>query len=615
MPDHLPMLQAVGVSCFKVEGRKKSPLYVATTTDYYRKLIDGKLGEEDRPDIEAELQTVFSRPWTRLYIQSYKDKEVADRDTVGHRGTPVGKVEGIHGGRLRFRTCRALERHDGLQIDLPTLGKPFGFAVDRLRIAMLGWKGKLQEAFEAPAGALVEVDLPRDHPEIPLGAPIYCSSSQSVKKKYRHDRPKPGLYRTRRQIEVEAVLTSNALTVRARVLPRLSEEAAIEIERALPGPYSPVNDPTAMAETAHSTFAKLGQTRLELASFEFRNDDNRFVPVSRLNQLRRDLAAGVEEALRKELAARMALIKAEVRPRHESPARTTAFHWSIKVDQVGFLDALEESDLAGVEEIIVDVARDPAALLVEKLEQWASRVGRTRIRLALPALTRNWEEKGLWHKLTACTTAGWTKWEAANLSAWSYLANEGRRPPDRSLHQGANAPRSPDVLDLSSDWSVYVINRLAAEQLLQMGVSRFALSPEDGLQNMRSLLAEFGARAVVIVYQDTPQFVAESCAYANLIGGCPGKANCRFESMEMVSSHGEKVTALDYHCRTIVLNQGPFCLSTRLDELAEAGAVSVRADFIYRPYDPLEVRKIWRLVRAGKKVAGGHAANFDRGIL
>ena len=322
-----------------------------------------------------------------------------------------------------------------------------------------------------------------------------------MKKKYRHDRPKPGLYRTRRQIEVEAVLTSNALTVRARVLPRLSEEAAIEIERALPGPFAPVNDPTAMAETAHSTFAKLGQTRLELASFEFRNDDNRFVPVSRLNQLRRDLAAGLEDALRKWQEGRVRLVQADLFPVPMAPGglRHSArhcvpwsdFRWSIKVDRVGFLNALEESDLAGVEEIIVDIARDPAALLVEKLEQWASRVGHTRIRLALPALTRHWEEKDLWHKLTACATAGWTKWEAANLSAWSYLASEGRRPPDRSLHQGANAPRSPDVLDLSSDWSVYVINRLAAEQLLQMGVSRFALSPEDGLQNMRSLLAEF----------------------------------------------------------------------------------------------------------------------------
>jgi hypothetical protein len=119
----------------------------------------------------------------------------------------------------------------------------------------------------------------------------------------------------------------------------------------------------------------------------------------------------------------------------------------------------------------------------------------------------------------------------------------------------------------------------------------------------------------VIVYQDTPLFLAESCAYANLIGGCPGKANCSFEQMDMTSSFGETVTALDYHCRTIVLNQGPFCLSNRLDDLAKAGARNVRADFIYRKYEPEEVRRRWRLLRAGKPVPGAHAANIDRGIL
>jgi len=190
---------------------------------------------------------------------------------------------------------------------------------------------------------------------------------------------------------------------------------------------------------------------------------------------------------------------------------------------------------------------------------------------------------------------GWTKWEAANLSAWGFLGRDG--------------------IDLATDWSVYVINRAAALQVMQLGVGRFVLSPENGMENMRSLLSEFGPRAVVVVYQDTPQFIAESCAYANLIGGCPGKANCRFESMEMTSSHGERVTALDYHCRTIVLNRGPFCLSTRLPQLADAGAVSLRTDFIYRNYDPALVRDLWRAVRAGRAVTGGHAANFDRGIL
>lgn len=110
-------------------------------------------------------------------------------------------------------------------------------------------------------------------------------------------------------------------------------------------------------------------------------------------------------------------------------------------------------------------------------------------------------------------------------------------------------------------------------------------------------------------------FMAESCAYANLIGGCPGKANCTFESMDMVSSYGEKVQAIDYHCRTIVLNKGAFCVAPRVAELRDAGALSLRADFIYRKYEPEEALKAWRLIRAGKNVPNGHAANFDRGML
>jgi hypothetical protein len=83
----------------------------------------------------------------------------------------------------------------------------------------------------------------------------------------------------------------------------------------------------------------------------------------------------------------------------------------------------------------------------------------------------------------------------------------------------------------------------------------------------------------------------------------------------MVSSFGERVTALDYHCRTIVLNDGAFCLADHLRELAAAGATSLRADFIYRPYDAHTVRARWRRLRAGQNIPGGHAANFDRGVL
>jgi putative protease len=607
LPDHLPALRAAGVSCFKIEGRKKSPLYVATTTDYYRKLLDDRLASNERPAVEADLQTVFSRPWTRLFVQSHKDKEVADRDTVGHRGTLIGEVEsianrGTHQARLRFRTRRAIERHDGLQIDLPTLGKPFGFAVDRLWILTPGRKRSRQDVIAAPAGALVEVSLPADHPPLPVGAPVYCSSSQDVKRRYRHARPRPGLHRTRRPLTLELVLTSAELTAVGRVPQPGAASAFLEVRRRLTGPFPPARDPSAMERAVRGAFEKLGDSRLELSGLTFHNDANRFVPVSRLNEIRRELIADLESAVQRAQQDRIAQVQAAVIPPSLPPRTAEPFHWSIKVDRIGFLDALEAEDLAGVEEILIDVARDHPALLAERLCDWEKRLGREQIRLALPALTRHWEEKGIRQKIERLRAAGWKKWEAANLSAWSYLGLDPSRP-------------EPGFLDLSTDWLVYVINRLAARQLLDMGVSRFTLSPEDGLANLRSLLAEFGRRAVMIVYQDTPLFVAESCAYANLIGGCPGKANCCFESMEMESSHGEKVTALDYHCRTIVLNQGPFCLSTRLRELATTGAVCLRADFVYRGYEPTEVARLWRQIRAGRAVPGGHAANFQRGIL
>jgi putative protease len=598
LPDHVPALRAAGVSCFKIEGRKKSPLYVATATDFYRKLIDGRIEEAERAAEASDLQTAFGRPWTRLFIDSHKDKEVADRDHVGHRGALIGRIESVHrerkSRRLRFRTARALERHDGLQVDLPDLDKPFGFGVRRM------WaleRGARRPVTEAPAGSLVEVELPQDHrvyPELPVGSLVYCASSNAVKRRYQHERPKPGLYRARHAVEVELTVTGAAAVAVARAGGRVAR-------RELPGPFEPARDPVATEAAARAAFDKLGDTGLVLGRLTVHNPQGQFVPVSRLNSLRRDLATALEAELDAARRLRADRVAAEVCVPPPAPRRQP-FHWSVKVDRIGFLDRFTPADYADIDEVIVDIARDHPGALGEQLDRLAGIVDRERIRLALPLLTRKWEETGLLHKVRKLRAAGWRRWEAANLSAWTYL---GLDP----------AAGGTGEIDLATDWSVYVLNRAAASQLLAMGVTRFTLSPEDGLANLRPLLAEFGPRAVLIVYQDTPMFLAESCAYANLIGGCPGKANCKFESMEMVSSHGEQVTALDYHCRTIVLNQGPFCLSDRLEDLAEAGAVSLRADFVYRPYAPEVVAERWRAVRAREAVLGGHAANFERGVL
>jgi hypothetical protein len=406
----------------------------------------------------------------------------------------------------------------------------------------------------------------------------------------------------RKLLHVSALLAGDRLTVTAQAQ---GEKAVAELS----GPFPTCKDQAAMDAAVRAAFGRLGDSSFELATLSFCNDMGGFVPLSKLNQVRRDVLSELQGRLAAAQGARVASIQDEVCRPHVTPAMSrpsseghSDFRWSIKVDRAAFLEEFDKEDWGDVDEVIIDITRDHPTLLQEKLARLGDQVGRERIRLALPALTRQWEEKPVLHKVQTLRAAGWRKWEAANLSAWNYLGLDA-------------TDGDTGDLDLATDWSVYVLNRLAALQLVDMGVSRFALSPEDGLANWKSLVAEFGPRAVVIVYQDTPLFLAESCAYANLIGGCPGKANCGFETMDMVSSHGEKVTALDYHCRTIVLNQGPFCLSGRLKDLAQAGAISLRADFIYRPYEPSEVRTRWRLVRAGQTVRGGHAANLDRGML
>ena len=119
-------------------------------------------------------------------------------------------------------------------------------------------------------------------------------------------------------MEIEAVLTADELTVVGRLVPRRPDEPPVEVRRTLAGP-SAAQDTTGMATAARTAFEKLGDTRLELASFAWRNAENRFVPVSRLNQLRRDLAAALEEALQAASAERVDRALADVCPPTPSP--------------------------------------------------------------------------------------------------------------------------------------------------------------------------------------------------------------------------------------------------------------------------------------------------------
>jgi putative protease len=594
LADHVGELAAAGVASLKIEGRKKNELYVAAAAWLYRRILDGKISSTERAEAEAQVRTVFSRPVTDLYIGDAENREVIDSVIVGHRGNPAGKIEAVRlrsGGRwVEFVAACGIEKHDGLQLDLPGQPKPYGFPV--LELVEAARVGKL--LIESSPGERVQVRLPEGAPEIPLGARVYHASSQETKRSFPVTRPRPGTHRVRVPLALKVSTTPEGLTAGATLTlpPHLGGKLAAGSWSA-PGKLEPATDVARMAETARAAFAKLGDTRFVLTEFDW--DGNCFVPVSELNRFRREIATALEQVL--EEAQQRFAESASLLP--ALPAETGELRWSLKTDQPACLREILASDTP--DEVTLDISGLPFAEFENQLAEITAMLGRERVRLALPVICRAGDRADLTDRICALREQGWRKWEVSNLWGWRALGLD---------------PAAPDSgFDLAADWPLYVLNGLAVDAALALGASLCTASPEDDRENLRALLSARGARLQVPVYQDTPLFISENCPHAAPNRCMVCVPNCPRGDVKLVSSRNQALRVLRRGGRYFTISETPFCLARHLTELTAAGLRQARVDFCYRTYAAPEAKKVWDLVRAGQTPVPVHDGNFDRVLL
>lgn len=591
LADALPELRAAGVASLKIEGRKKSPLYVAAVTRYYRRLLEGGVSPAERAEMEADIRTIFSRPWTALSLPS-RSTGAIDPEFVGHRGTPTGRVEEIvrRGAQrfLRFQTRRSLEVHDGLQLDLPGGDKPFGFAVESLAVL----PGS-RRVFEAAAGARVEIPLPPDAPDLPRQAEIFHASSQAVKRKYIFDRPKPGQFSNRQALDIRCELAPGRVGITART----AAGAHVQLEYA--GDFKPAREPGAMAAAARGAFEKLGDTAFVLGAWHFENPGNYFVPVSVLNQLRRQVAEDIARQAGIQRRQHMADIQAGLAESNSVWPPGDASSWTLKFDS-GELAAdmasfCRENDM----EMIVELDGLPVEGIADTVGR-LDKQGGGRLRIGLPLITRARESAQLDAKISALMQAGWRRWEVKGLDAWPRL---GAVPPGER--------------DWTSDWTLYALNTQAIRQWLELGVTRATLSPEDEGQNIKTLLASHGDRLTVLVYEDTPLFISDHCIRSEALADCAGCSAGKCHSLPLRSSHDDSVEAVIRAGRTWLVGREAYCLGAVIPELVAAGARHFRADFILKKYTAGQVIPIVEalLRHTAPPHLQTHTGNYRRALL
>ncbi len=129
---HLDELLASKIVSFKVEGRMKSPSYVGFITKYYRTLITNyeKTGKVQikKEDIE-KLKVIFNREFTDGYL--FESKNIYNMKTPNHQGTFLGQVISISKDKIKIKLKKSLSQGDGIRFISEDVGMMVNYLYDK----------------------------------------------------------------------------------------------------------------------------------------------------------------------------------------------------------------------------------------------------------------------------------------------------------------------------------------------------------------------------------------------------------------------------------------------------------------------------------------------------
>ncbi|MEK3719014.1 DUF3656 domain-containing U32 family peptidase [Paenibacillus sp. FSL H8-0034] len=568
----VPELIEAGVTSFKIEGRLKSPEYVANVVSKYRLAIDRYFdGGDVRPSKEElrELEQSFSRGFTYGFLKGTNNKQLVEGTYPKSRGIYLGRVKQILRDGVVCELEAPVKRGDGICFDAgdPTKKEEGGRVYDIRR------RGVKLEG-EA-AGGLIEiiagrndVDLKRLH----VGDRIWKTNDPHLDKRLRqsfeNDRP----YRTF-PVNIKVTGTLGEPLRSWWTDTRTGHTAYVESELPLVQAQKRPMDEALFAEQ----LGRLGGTILELGELDVQLEGELIVPMRELNSMRRSAV----ELLETERQRPRAYVKRSVDayadvPEHAAQQKQI----SSAIPQVRMtalcrsLEQVEAALATNVDMVIADfefIKQFPAAV------EAARRAGK-RIALATPRIHMPGET--------------------------GYFRNISKLKPDAILVRNTGAVyfylkqrlEQPNEQhpELIGDFSLNISNHKTAALFLEAGLNKVTPSYDLNIQQMVDLLhATDTSKLEVVIHQHMPMFHTEHCVYCTFLSEGTDYTNCGRPCEDHSISLQDRVgmshpVRVDEGCRNTVYNAVDQSGAEYVRNFMDLGISSFRIEFLEETGDKVK---------------------------
>ena len=550
----IPDLIAAGARAFKIEGRLKTPEYVANITRHYRQAIDtalaGRPVEFTPRDVE-EMELSFSRGFSPGWLGGCDHKMLVPALSSAKRGVLLGRVQGTSGERVAVELVSSIKRGDGVVFagnraeNDEQGGRVFEVFREGRSIAEPLDVGVVQLAF---AHGSIDPRLLRP------GQSVWKTDDPQLTNRLRKSFTGSPERRVPLDVAVEAAVgqtlaiqarTESGVTCRVESLDPLAEARKHPLTQSL------------LAEQ----LGRLGGTNYELRTCQARIAGSPMVPLSVLGKLRHEMVRLLDLAASRPPARRIAQASVldELRPSRVADSSSSA-----RADDPTLhvlcrsLDQLRLVLEQGVKNTLVDF---------QDIRQYADAVeaahaAGARIAIATPRIQKP-DEIGI---LRVLLRHGADAILVRNFAGLLFYAEQ----------------RVPMV----ADFSLNATNELTVDCLRRAGAGRVTAAYDLNRDQLLELVAAVPSEWLeVVVHQHMPMFHMEHCVFCAVLSPGTNKHNCGrpcdVHQVRLRDRVGmEHPLTADVGCRNTLFNAVPQSAAEVVPQLVERGMRHFRIELL-----------------------------------